>query len=132
MAKVSYTAATLATEVGTNPKALRVFLRTPESGVEPVGKGGRYSLELTATQLAKFKKNFKAHEEARAAAKAAREAELAQAKESHPATLTADLDFSEVDDEEPTAGMLTDEDFTDMIAEIAAEDSEVETDEVGV
>lgn len=120
MAKVSYTAATLAAEVGTTSKALRVFLRTADSGIESVGKGGRYSIEMTATQLAKFKKTFQAHEEARAAAKAAREAELAASKAAHPTAEAADLDFTEVD-EEPTAATLTDEEFADMIAEIAAE-----------
>jgi hypothetical protein len=131
MAKVNYTAKTLADEVGTTPKALRVFLRTADSGVESVGKGGRYSIEMTATQLAKFKKNYAAFEAAKAEAKAAREAELAAAKAAHPVSqgesspVETELDFTEVD-EEPTAADLTDDEFADMIAEIEAEGDEVE------
>jgi hypothetical protein len=58
MAKVSYTTATLAAEVDTTPKELRKFLRSEISGIESVGKGGRYTIELTATQLAATKKKF--------------------------------------------------------------------------
>lgn len=58
MAKVSYTTATLSAEVDTTPKELRKFLRSPLSGIESVGKGGRYTIELTATQLAATKKKF--------------------------------------------------------------------------
>ncbi len=58
MAKVSYTTATLAPELGTDPKALRKFLRSDLSGIEKVGKGGRYSLEFTATQLKGLTKKY--------------------------------------------------------------------------
>jgi predicted transcriptional regulator len=58
MAKAQYTTALLADEVGTTPKELRKFLRSDTSGVEKVGKGGRYTIELTATQLTAMKKKF--------------------------------------------------------------------------
>lgn len=70
MAKVSYTTATLAPELGTDPKALRKFLRSDLSGIEKVGKGGRYSLEFTATQLKGLQKKH-AQWVAESAAKAA-------------------------------------------------------------
>lgn len=127
MAKVSYTAATLAAEVGVAPKALRVFLRTPESGIESVGKGGRYSIEMTATQLAKFKKNFAAWTDAKEKAAAARREEQA-AKELNVLTVAtpADLDMTAENDEAegPNAADLTDEDFAEMLDEIANEDDE--------
>lgn len=58
MAKVSYTTATLAPELDTTPKELRKFLRSDLSGIESVGKGGRYTLEFTATQLGQLKKKY--------------------------------------------------------------------------
>ena len=74
MAKVSYTTATLAPELGTDPKALRKFLRSDLSGIEKVGKGGRYTLEFTATQLkALQKKHATWLAETAAKAQAARE-----------------------------------------------------------
>lgn len=60
MAKITYTTATLSAEVDTTPKELRKFLRSDLSGIEKVGKGGRYSLDFTATQLKSLKKNFAA------------------------------------------------------------------------
>lgn len=129
MAKVSYTAKTLADELEVAPKALRVFLRTEESGIAPVGKGGRYSIEMTATQLAKFKKNFAAWTAAKEAAAAARREEQA-AKELNVLTVAtpADLDMTaEVDEVEgPTAADLTNEQFEEMLEEIANEDDEDE------
>ncbi|MGN6538276.1 MAG: hypothetical protein ACTHKQ_21425 [Mesorhizobium sp.] len=129
MAKVSYTAAALAAELEVAPKALRVYLRTPESGIESVGKGGRYSIEMTATQLAKFKKNFAAWSAAKEAAKAKALEEKA-AKELTVLTVAtpADLDMTEVDEEPegPNAADLSDADFAEMLDEIANEDDEVE------
>lgn len=128
MAKVSYTAATLAAELEVAPKALRVFLRTEESGIAPVGKGGRYSIEMTATQLAKFKRNFAAWSAAKEEAAAKRREELA-AKELNVLTVAtpADLDLTEVDEVEgPNSADLTDADFAEMLEEIANEDDEVE------
>lgn len=129
MAKVSYTAATLAVELEVAPKALRVFLRTEESGIAPVGKGGRYSIEMTATQLAKFKKNFAAWSAAKEEAAAKRREEQA-AKELNVLTVAtpADLDMTAENDEVegPNSADLTDADFAEMLEEIANEDDEVE------
>ena len=126
MAKVAYTAATLAAELEVAPKALRVFLRTPDSGIPAVGKGGRYSIEMTATQLAKFKKNFTAWTDAKEEARAAREAEIAAAQLAAPPTAeVAELDMTNTD--EPNAADLDDDAFAEMLDEIANED---EADEV--
>lgn len=124
MAKVSYTAATLAAELEVAPKALRVFLRTEESGIAPVGKGGRYSIEMTATQLTKFKKNFTAWTAAKEAAKAERDRLLLEQKADSTAT-PAELDMT--DAEGPNVADLTDDQFAEMLDEIANED---EVDEV--
>jgi hypothetical protein len=35
----------LATELESTPREVRKFLRSPESGIEPVGKGSRYAIE---------------------------------------------------------------------------------------
>ena len=137
MAKISFTAATLAAELSTDdaqvtPKQLRVFLRTPESGIAPVGKGGRYSLEMTAAQLRGFKKNFGTWKDAQDAARAARAAQAAEekaAKELNVLTVAtpADLDLTEVDEVEgPNSADLTDADFAEMLEEIANEDDEIE------
>lgn len=128
MAKVSYTAATLAAELEVAPKALRVFLRTPDSGIAPVGKGGRYSLEMTATQLTKFKKNFAAWTEAREAARAARQAEVdAAALAATPAELDMTAEGEEIIEvDSPTYDELDAAAFDEMILEVANEDDEVD------
>jgi len=134
MAKISYTAATLAAQVEVNAKELRKYLRTPESGIEPVGKGGRYNIELTATGLAKFKKSFSAWRDAQDAARADRDAEK-RAKELNVLTSTPEVTEVEVveDDTEATPEELdfdsmTDEDIEAVLDEIATEG--LETDEV--
>lgn len=74
--KITYTTATLAAELGAeSAKALRVFLRSSASGITPVGKGARYSLEFGARDLAGLKKKF----EGWSSAQAARKAEAAEA-----------------------------------------------------
>lgn len=107
MAKVSYTTATLAPEVGTTPKELRKFLRTDLSGIESVGKGGRYTVELTATQLNSLKKKFtKWNEEkalkAEANAIEAEKALLLKADHSDGAVTEADLEEFDAEYEGPT------------------------------
>lgn len=74
--KIVYTTATLADELGApDAKALRVFLRSKASGIMPVGKGARYSLEFGARDLAGLKKRYAEW----GAAQAERRAEAAQA-----------------------------------------------------
>ena len=74
--KITYTTATLAEEIGAeSAKALRVFLRSKASGITPVGKGARYSLEFGARDLAGLKKRYAEW----GAAQAERKAEAAEA-----------------------------------------------------
>lgn len=104
MAKVSYTTATLAPEVGApNTKELRKFLRSDLSGVESVGKGGRYTLEFTATQLNSLRKKYTKWNEEKAAkieqdAVAAEKAALKKADET-PAGAVTEADLEEFDTE---------------------------------
>lgn len=104
MAKVSYTTATLAPEVGApNTKELRKFLRSDLSGVESVGKGGRYTLEFTATQLNSLRKKYTKWNEEKAAkieqdAVAAEKALLLKADET-PAGAVTEADLEEFDAE---------------------------------
>lgn len=123
--KTAFTAATLATELGTDPRTARKFFRSPESGIEPVGKGARYSLEFTATQVNTLKKKFNAWTEAAAAKKA--EISDAQAKKINVLTVEVESAPVETDDEEQAAD-LTDDEFARMIEEIESEGPE--TDEV--
>lgn len=105
MAKVSYTTATLTEAIGApNPKELRKFLRSDLSGIESVGKGGRYNIELTATQLAKVKKNWASWSAAQEAAKIERaNARIAAAVEEATAEAAkgavTEADIAELDEE---------------------------------
>lgn len=131
MAKVSYTTATLAAEVATTPKELRKFLRSDASGIESVGKGGRYNIELTATQLAKLKKNHTAWVAAQDEAKKERQAAAlaaaiiaAPTADDAPGAVT-EADLEEFDAEyEPTEadllagdGEITDEELEELADE---------------
>lgn len=51
-----YTAKQIATRIGTDPKTLRKFFRSPSSTIEPVGQGGRYVFD--AADLPKIKAEF--------------------------------------------------------------------------
>lgn len=130
--KTAFTAATLATEFGTNPKELRKFLRSDESGIESVGKGARYSFEFTPTQVGALKKKFNAWSQAVETARAARAAELAEikaAKELNVLTVAVPTPEDEVvENDDELASDLTDDEFNAMIAEIESEGPE--TDEV--
>lgn len=59
----------LASEFSTTPRELRKFLRSPESGIEPVGKGARYALPSGKRDMTALRKRFTAWVEAREAAK---------------------------------------------------------------
>lgn len=52
----TYTSKELAERLNTEPKRLRRFFRSPESPVQPVGKGKRYRIE--ARQFRTLKKSF--------------------------------------------------------------------------
>jgi hypothetical protein len=83
MAKVEYSTKSLSEEIGTTPKELRKFLRSDMSGIESVGKGGRYTIGLTATQLGKMKKSF---------AKWGEELEAKRAANAQPLTEQTEID----------------------------------------
>lgn len=61
------TTTALATEFDTTPRTLRKFLRSPESGIESVGKGSRYALPSAKREVAAMRKRFVAWDEARTA-----------------------------------------------------------------
>jgi|SRR5580698_4464104 hypothetical protein len=97
MAKVTYTTATLSAELDTTPKELRKFLRSDLSGIEKVGKGGRYSLDFTATQL---KALTRKHNEWVAATIAKREAaKIEKAAEVEATGAVTENDIAELDEE---------------------------------
>jgi ribosome recycling factor len=127
--KTAFTAATLAAEFGTNPKELRKFLRTPESGIEPVGKGARYNIELTPPATTKLRKKF---QDWSAAAEKAREErkqmlEDAAAKKLNVLTIAVESEVVETDEvpaEELDFENMTDADIEAALDEIVAEKNE--------
>jgi len=131
--KTAFTAATLATECETDARTLRKFLRSKDSGIDPVGKGARYSLEFTPTQLGKVKKNFADWTAAAKTAKAARDEDKA-AKALNVLTSTpASQGVDEVDEAEIDFENMTDEEIdnwaddaviTNALAELDAEDTD--------
>lgn len=59
----------LATALDTTPRDLRKFLRSADSGIEPVGKGSRYALPSSKREVTALNKRFTTWDEARKAAK---------------------------------------------------------------
>jgi hypothetical protein len=120
MAKVSYTTASLTTEIGApNAKELRKFLRSDLSGIESVGKGGRYNIELTATQLTKLKKNWSSWTEQQEIAKIERaNAKIAAAVEEAAQGAVTEADIAELDEEYTNEEGGDDEPTDEEIAEI--------------
>lgn len=59
----------LADQFETTPRTLRKFLRSPESGIESVGKGSRYALPSGKRDTASLRKRFDAWNEAKNEAK---------------------------------------------------------------
>lgn len=57
---MSMTTTTLAAEFDTTPRELRKFLRSPESGIEPVGKGSRYALPSSKREVTALRKKHDA------------------------------------------------------------------------
>lgn len=113
--KTVFTATALAAECETDPRTLRKFLRSSASGIDPVGKGARYNLEFTATQLGKIKKNFAEWTAAGTAAKVQRESDKA-AKKLNVLTVTpASEGVDEVDEElDPDFADMTDEEIDEF------------------
>lgn len=48
MASTILNAKDIAARLDTDTRTLRKFLRSPASGIDPVGKGGRYNIEAKA------------------------------------------------------------------------------------
>jgi hypothetical protein len=57
-----------AASLDTTPRELRKFLRSADSGIEPVGKGARYALPSTKRDINALSKRFTAWSEAKIAA----------------------------------------------------------------
>lgn len=78
------TTATLAAALDTTPRTLRKFLRSPQSGIESVGKGSRYTLPSTKRDIAAITKKFNAWQEGVEAKKAAKKVDDAPAPAEAP------------------------------------------------
>lgn len=131
-----YNTATLAAaiigedQVDLNKKAatrtLRKFLRDETSGVDGVGKGGRYTIELKAAELRAMTKRFAAWEAKQEAEKAAR-AELreAQAPKKIEVAEVIEDDTDEVDADDSIDAFEVDGPTDDEIAAMLEDDDEV-------
>lgn len=87
------TAADLATELGTDGRTVRKFLRSITPRDEQPGKGSRWGIKGTKTNIASLRKKFTAFEEAQEAARAKREeAKAAEAAPADDAPADADLE----------------------------------------
>lgn len=75
MAAATITTAELATELDTDPRTLRKFLRATTPKDSQPGKGARYSLKGDARSLASMKKKFITWQDEVAANRAAKDAE---------------------------------------------------------
>src|SRR6478735_10189440 len=64
---IMQTTTELAIALDTTPRTLRKFLRSPDSGVESVGKGSRYALPSSKREASAMAKRFAAWDEARKA-----------------------------------------------------------------
>lgn len=64
MAAKMLTATQVATELGTDPKTFRKFLRSDASGIDRVGQGNRY--EIPAAKVRSLTKAYKGWSETRA------------------------------------------------------------------
>ena len=91
------TPADLAAELGTDARTARKFLRSITPRDEQPGKGSRWAIKGTKTEIARLRKGFTAFQAAQDEARAKR----AEAKAAEEATIEVD----EVD-EEPTAEEL--------------------------
>lgn len=144
--KITYTTATLAEELGAeSAKALRIFLRSSASGVTPVGKGSRYSLEFGKADINKLKKAFDGWSSAQAERKAAKLAEASEAdaeptqapakprrsRKAQPVDLAAIVDTELAESGAEEIGELADDEpSADELAELADELDEIELDEL--
>lgn len=118
-AAATLTPADLATELGTDARTARKFLRSITPKDEQPGKGSRWALKGTKTAIAAYRKQFTAFEAAQAEAKAKREAALAAAEKVTEEGVTTDDEGNEYLTEAPA-----DEALEPTDDEIAALDDE--------
>lgn len=110
------TPADLAAELGTDARTARKFLRAITPREEQPGKGARWAIKGTKTNIATMQKKFRKFQEEAEAAKAAREAKKAEAPEEVNSDITDEA--PEVLEElEPTM-----EDLADIEDEVLDED----------
>lgn len=113
------TPADLATELGTDARTARKFLRAITPRDEQPGKGARWAIKGTKTNIATMQKKFSKFQEEAEAAKAAREAKKAEAptEVNSDITDTEDEAPEELDSLEPTdadiEAMMLEEDNED-------------------
>lgn len=90
-AKQAFSASELASELGSDGRSFRKFLRAEAAGKGEAspGKGGRYSFELTPAQLAAIGKRFAAWQAASKAASGERAASKAEAADASQASKAA-------------------------------------------
>lgn len=95
--------AQFASEIGTDPKTLRKFLRSTTPREEQPGKGGRWVLPGTKTAIARARKDFAKWQKEQADAAAERAAKAAKdAQDALDATEDLDEDQVESDQVEVT------------------------------
>ncbi len=87
------TPAALATELGTDPKTCRAFLRAITPRDAQPGKGGRWALPGTKTAITKFRKDFTKWSAEQDAKRAEREAARAAAVEAAPIAEATDAEL---------------------------------------
>jgi hypothetical protein len=94
------TTAQFASEIGTDPKTLRKFLRSVTPRDEQPGKGSRWVLPGTKTAIAKARRDFAKWQKEQADAAAERAAKAAKdATDALEATEDIDEDALEVDED---------------------------------
>jgi hypothetical protein len=99
------TPAELATELGTDARTTRKFLRSITPRDEQPGKGSRWGIKGTKSNLATLRKQYAKFEEAQQAARAAR------AEKAAPAPVEAEAEIDDTFDslEGPTDDELADD-----------------------
>lgn len=112
-AAATLTPAALALELGTDARTTRKFLRSITPKDAQPGKGSRWAIKGTKTEIAAMKKKFIAFEKAQADAKAKRDAAKAalelETPDEAPEALETEGDDIEPTDDEIAALEMTDE-----------------------
>jgi|ERR1044071_2461986 hypothetical protein len=115
-AAATLTPAQLATELGTDARTTRKFLRSITPKDAQPGKGSRWAIKGTKTEIAAMRKKFTAFEKAQADAKAKRDAAKLAAETETPAldeTPAEALEIEGDDEIEPTDDEIAALEMTD-------------------